>query len=215
MLAVLIKVVEVEAAIANSNVIRAVSDILEGFFVGKGMKWIVVKIASNGEVEIGVELCLAGVPDTHPLWVVASFALAIRIKRSIGGLVSDVPRERVAIEHLPFVVPVDGIGRFAPTASFVTNEVKILRNEAGDVREKIARSNTAKRTSSVSHDVVEVNLEAEAVGDSNQGKEFGFGPILCADRPGLIDIAEIKSVVSIKSYRVSSRGAFEWRRKPE
>ena len=149
---------------------------------GDPVGWTEADIGSVGQFV--VVLGVIGVADKGVFGSDTSLGEA---EVGVGSFLGDIDEVGEAeVLHLPGGVPVAGIIPFAVEAVFGFFEVKILGNHPWVDANGGGFVVAWDIEGAVIHDVVEVDADAEAVGDFNHLEEFRFGAIAGADGIALI-----------------------------
>ena len=135
----------------------------------------------------------------------------VGVRRFVGDI-DEVGEAEIL--HLPSGVPVAGIVPLAVEAVLGFAQMKILGDHPGVGFDGGALVVTRHIKGAMIHNVVEVDAQAEAMGDLHELKKFRFGAVTGADGVTLVFGAKIERIPKIVTDGESAASFGGWR-KPE
>ena len=214
-LPVSVGVVPVEPPIPHPVRRRPPAGVLPGLLVREGEHGIAVPVRRHGQVGVRIIPAHPRLPDAAPFRIGLPLGAPVGIEAHVGILLRDVPRERVAVQHLPLVVPVDRVRRLRPL-TVAPDKVKVLRHEARCSRKQLpGQRRRIQRPAVVRHDVVEIYPDPEPVRLLHQRQQFRPRAIPRPHRSRLVLVPEIKPVERIITHREAAARPLARRRQPE
>ena len=115
-----------------------------------------------------------------------------------AGFLGDVDEVGEAeVLDLPGAAPVAGVVPFAVKAFLGAPQVEVFGEETGVDVDGGVLVEAGHIEGAVVHDVVEVDADAEAVGDGDQLVEFGLGSVAGANRATLLEAPEVEGIPQV------------------